>query len=99
MSEEFRPEANEVASEVTTRKEPELVQSPEVLAAIEAAKKSVSPEAKARRKQAAAEVASRLSREKDEVPAGFLRRSKDAKWYIVHTYSGHEDKAKKWSST
>ncbi|HCU07684.1 MAG TPA: transcription termination/antitermination factor NusG [Clostridiales bacterium] len=32
--------------------------------------------------------------ENDEVPAGSLRRSKDAKWYVVHTYSGHENKVK-----
>ncbi len=96
MSEEFRPETSEeLVTEVVKKKEPEFVQSPEVLAAIEAAKKSVSPEAKAKRKQAAAEVAAKLLREKDEVPATFLRRSKDAKWYIVHTYSGHEDKVKK----
>ena len=32
--------------------------------------------------------------ENSEVPAGFPRRSKDAKWYVVHTYSGHENKVK-----
>ena len=32
--------------------------------------------------------------ENDEVPAGSPRRSKDAKWYVVHTYSGHENKVK-----
>lgn len=95
MSEEFRPEVEEFTSEVVTRKEPELVQSPEVLAAIEAAKKSVSAEAKAKRKEAAKKVATKVSTESGQVPAGFLRRSKDAKWYIIHTYSGHEDKVKK----
>lgn len=30
----------------------------------------------------------------DEIPAGFFRRLKEPKWYIVHTYSGHEDKVK-----
>jgi len=91
MSEEFRPET-EVT--VEAKQETEFVQNPETLAKIAAAKASVSDEAKAKRKQAAAEVAARLSRENEEVPAGFLRRSKDAKWYIVHTYSGHEDKVK-----
>ena len=96
MSEEFKSEVSEELKEETyVKKEPEFVQSPEVLAAIAAAKASVSDEAKAKRKQAAAAVASKLASEKDEVPAGFLRRSKDAKWYIVHTYSGHEDKVKK----
>ena len=95
MSEEFRPEVEEFTSEVVTRKEPELVQSPEVLAAIEAAKQSVSAEAKAKRKEAAKKVATKVSTESGQVPAGFLRRSKDAKWYIIHTYSGHEDKVKK----
>ncbi len=32
--------------------------------------------------------------ERDEIPAGFLRRSKEPKWYVVHTYSGHENKVK-----
>jgi transcriptional antiterminator NusG len=32
--------------------------------------------------------------ENDEIPAGFSRRSKEAKWYVVHTYSGHENKVK-----
>lgn len=32
--------------------------------------------------------------EADEIPAGFLRRSKEPKWYVVHTYSGHENKVK-----
>ena len=96
MSEEFRPEVSEeVTSEVVTKKEPELVQSPEVLAAIEAAKQSVSKEAKAKRVEAARKVAQKVATESGEVPAGFLRRSKDAKWYIIHTYSGHEDKVKK----
>ena len=34
------------------------------------------------------------ARENDEIPAGFFRRSKEAKWYVVHTYSGHEAKVK-----
>ncbi len=34
------------------------------------------------------------ARENDEIPAGFLRRSKEPKWYVVHTYSGHENKVK-----
>ena len=34
------------------------------------------------------------SRENDEIPAGFFRRSKEPKWYVVHTYSGHENKVK-----
>ena len=92
MSEEQRPETEFFTEE---RKEPELIQTPETIAAINAAKASVSAEAKARRKQAAASVASKLASENEEVPAGFLRRSKDAKWYIIHTYSGHEDKVKK----
>jgi len=33
-------------------------------------------------------------KEADEIPAGFFRRLKEPKWYIVHTYSGHEDKVK-----
>ncbi len=32
--------------------------------------------------------------ENAEVPASFSRRSKEAKWYVVHTYSGHENKVK-----
>jgi len=35
-----------------------------------------------------------VARENDEIPAGFFRRSKEAKWYVVHTYSGHENKVK-----
>ena len=35
-----------------------------------------------------------LASERDEIPAGFLRRSKEPKWYVVHTYSGHENKVK-----
>lgn len=95
MSDEFKAETAEALPEGFEAKEEELIQSPEVLAQIAAAKASVSADAKLKRQRAAAEVASRLSREKDEVPAGFLRRSKDAKWYIIHTYSGHEDKVKK----
>ena len=37
---------------------------------------------------------SRYLDEADEIPAGFLRRSKEPKWYVVHTYSGHENKVK-----
>lgn len=29
-----------------------------------------------------------------ETSASFPRRSKEAKWYVVHTYSGHENKVK-----
>ena len=36
----------------------------------------------------------RVLDERDEIPAGFLRRSKEPKWYVVHTYSGHENKVK-----
>lgn len=32
--------------------------------------------------------------EQTEESAGFSRRSKDTKWYVVHTYSGHENKVK-----
>ncbi|MCR4804751.1 MAG: transcription termination/antitermination protein NusG [Clostridia bacterium] len=39
-------------------------------------------------------AASRFTDERDEIPAGFLRRSKEPKWYVVHTYSGHENKVK-----
>ena len=35
-----------------------------------------------------------IASERDEIPAGFLRRSKEPKWYVVHTYSGHENKVK-----
>ena len=35
-----------------------------------------------------------VARESAEIPAGFFRRLKEPKWYIVHTYSGHEDKVK-----
>ena len=31
-----------------------------------------------------------VAREADEIPAGFFRRLKEPKWYIIHTYSGHE---------
>ena len=34
------------------------------------------------------------SRENDEVPSKFFLRSKEPKWYVVHTYSGHEAKVK-----
>ena len=37
---------------------------------------------------------SAVRQENDEIPAGFLRRSKEPKWYVVHTYSGHENKVK-----
>lgn len=29
-----------------------------------------------------------------EISSGFSRRSGEAKWYVVHTYSGHENKVK-----
>ena len=29
-----------------------------------------------------------------EISSGFSRRSSEAKWYVVHTYSGHENKVK-----
>ena len=32
--------------------------------------------------------------ENTENSGSFSRRSKDAKWYVVHTYSGHENKVK-----
>ena len=32
--------------------------------------------------------------EAEEIPAGYMIRSKDPKWYVVHTYSGHENKVK-----
>lgn len=32
--------------------------------------------------------------ESAQVPSSFSRRSKEAKWYVVHTYSGHENKVK-----
>ena len=38
--------------------------------------------------------AASIASERDEIPAGFLRRSKEPKWYVVHTYSGHENKVK-----
>jgi transcriptional antiterminator NusG len=37
---------------------------------------------------------SSLAKENDENPQGFWRRSKEPKWYVVHTYSGHENKVK-----
>ena len=39
-------------------------------------------------------IAPSMAAERDEIPAGFLRRSKEPKWYVVHTYSGHENKVK-----
>ena len=39
-------------------------------------------------------IAPSMAEERDEIPAGFLRRSKEPKWYVVHTYSGHENKVK-----
>ena len=39
-------------------------------------------------------VGSALEAESNEIPAGFWRRSKEPKWYVVHTYSGHENKVK-----
>ncbi len=35
-----------------------------------------------------------IAAERNEVPPGFWRRSKEPKWYVVHTYSGHENKVK-----
>lgn len=32
--------------------------------------------------------------EAEEIPAGYMIRSKAPKWYVVHTYSGHENKVK-----
>ena len=29
-----------------------------------------------------------------DISSGFSRRSNEAKWYVVHTYSGHENKVK-----
>ncbi|MCF0151507.1 MAG: transcription termination/antitermination factor NusG [Firmicutes bacterium] len=37
---------------------------------------------------------SSLAAERNEVPPGFWRRSKEPKWYVIHTYSGHENKVK-----
>ena len=98
MSEEFVPEVQESMPQEAAAAEPaeavavkpaEEIPEAEVFMdddsknAIEAAKRSTSAEAKAKRKQAAAHVAERVSREKDEVPSTFFRRSKEAKWYIV----------------
>ncbi|MBR4142765.1 MAG: hypothetical protein IKR10_04525, partial [Firmicutes bacterium] len=44
--------------------------------------------------ETAAKEVSQYLDERDEIPAGFLRRSKEPKWYVVHTYSGHENKVK-----
>ena len=44
--------------------------------------------------QGASQAHISAARENDEIPAGFLRRSKEPKWYVVHTYSGHENKVK-----
>ena len=44
--------------------------------------------------RAKSERAPSVAAERDEIPAGFLRRSKEPKWYVVHTYSGHENKVK-----
>ena len=35
-----------------------------------------------------------IANENDEIPQGYLIRSKEPKWYVVHTYSGHENKVK-----
>lgn len=40
------------------------------------------------------EVAPSIAEEKDEIPAGFWRRYKEPKWYVIHTYSGYENKVK-----
>ena len=39
-------------------------------------------------------VSPSLAAERNEVPPGFWRRSKEPKWYVIHTYSGHENKVK-----
>jgi len=44
--------------------------------------------------QEAETVSSAIASERDQVPPGFWRRSKEAEWYAVHTYSGHEKKVK-----
>ena len=40
------------------------------------------------------EAAPSIAEEKDEIPAGFWRRYKEPKWYVIHTYSGYENKVK-----
>ena len=40
------------------------------------------------------DIVTSLASERDEIPAWFWRRSKEPKWYVVHTYSGHENKVK-----
>ncbi len=35
-----------------------------------------------------------IADEDDAVPEGWLRRIKEPRWYVVHTYSGHEGKVK-----
>lgn len=40
------------------------------------------------------EIAPSIAAEKDEIPAGFWRRYKEPKWYVIHTYSGYENKVK-----
>lgn len=40
------------------------------------------------------DTTSSLAAERNEVPPGFWRRSKEPKWYVIHTYSGHENKVK-----
>ena len=46
------------------------------------------------KKQSEIAQRSALATERDEIPAGYLIRSKEPKWYVVHTYSGHENKVK-----
>jgi len=92
MSEEFSPKA------VADVKDAEFETSNDVEMQIAAANAAFSKEAQAKRIADARSVADKVSNEKDLVPPEFsnaLKRSKDAKWYIVHTYSGHEDKVKK----
>ena len=35
-----------------------------------------------------------IADEEDDVPEGWLRRIKEPRWYVIHTYSGHEGKVK-----
>ena len=36
----------------------------------------------------------KIADEEDAVPEGWLRRIKEPRWYVIHTYSGHEGKVK-----
>ncbi len=40
------------------------------------------------------EISASLAQERDEAPEDFRNRSKEPHWYVVHTYSGHENKVK-----